>query len=72
MQVQLNYIFGSPQQANRFVNTLRNWPVADVDARLHHTSDSVRVSYCYAQQGFDATCVALDELAAEYGGSEEK
>ncbi len=72
MQVQLSYTFGSSQQANRFVNALRNWAIADVDARLHRTSDSVKVSYRYANQGFDPTCAALDELAAEYGGSEEK
>ncbi|GGD53405.1 hypothetical protein [Lacimicrobium alkaliphilum] len=70
MQVQLTYNFTSSQQANRFVNALRNWPTADVDARLHRTSQSVRVSYSYVSGGFDPTCAALDDLAAEYGGAE--
>lgn len=72
MRVQLTYSFTCSQQANRFINALRHWPVAETEARLHRNSHSVLVNYRYAQQGFDPTCAALDDLAAEYGGSEEK
>ncbi|WP_088328725.1 hypothetical protein [Lacimicrobium sp. SS2-24] len=72
VEVLLTYTFGSEQQANRFINVLKNWDVNDVDARLHAASHRVQVRYQYSQQGFDFTCSALDDLAGEYGGSEDK
>ena len=70
MENQLVYRFPSSQVANRFLNSLKHWSVAPVEARLWHGSDTVKVSYQYNNQGFDRTSAELDDLAASYEGSE--
>lgn len=70
MQVQIAYGFELEQDAYRFLNALRHWSVAEVDARYHHAPNCVKVTYHYQDTGFDVTSSALDDLAAEYGGRE--
>lgn len=70
MHVQIAYQFDTEQDAYRFLNALRHWPVAEVDARFHCGTDSVKVSYEYASSGFDATSSELDDLAASHNGRE--
>lgn len=70
MENHIIYRFASAQVANRFLNTLKNWPVADVNAKLYRGSDKVRVSYEYNDGGFDTTCSELDDLASRHDGSE--
>ncbi|GAA0349064.1 hypothetical protein GCM10009092_11810 [Bowmanella denitrificans] len=70
MQVQLAYQFDTEQDAYRFLNALKHWSVADVEAKFHRGPSSVRVSYRYQEQGFDATSSELDDLAASHGGRE--
>ena len=70
MQVQIAYQFDSEQDAYRFLNSLKHWPVAEVDARFYRGADSVKVSYEYAAGGFDATSSELDDLAARHNGRE--
>lgn len=62
MQNSLTYRFPNPPAANRFLNELSHWSVADVKAKLH-AADAVRVSYEYNAIGFDYTCSELDDLA---------
>ena len=69
MQTQIVYQFPSSQVANRFLNSLKHWSVADVDARLF-SGDKVKVSYEYSLSGFDSTSAELDDHAASYGGRE--
>ena len=70
MESQIIYAFASAQVANRFLNSLKNWSVADVDARLYGGGDKVRVKYQIDGRGFDSTCSELDDLAAMFEGHE--
>ena len=70
MQAQVIYGFETDQIANRFLNELKHWSVADVDARFYRGNQMVKVSYQIEGGGFDATLSELDDLAASYGGSE--
>ena len=70
MQTQIIYYFDSPPAANRFLNALKFWSVADVQAKLYKGSHSVIVSYRFDGVGFDTTCSELDDLASTYGGHE--
>jgi hypothetical protein len=70
MQSQVVYVFKSAQVANRFLNALKHWSVADVTAKLYAGSDKVQVSYTYADSGFDRTAAELDDLVAQYSGEE--
>lgn len=64
------YGFASTQQAYRFLNALKHWSEAEVDARYHADNHQVRVTYQYDASGFDRTSAKLDDLAAEYEGRE--
>ena len=70
MQTEISYRFERSQLANRFLNELKHWSVADVQAKLFNGSDSVKVSYEFDGKGFDYTCSELDDLSAKYGGEE--
>lgn len=70
METHIIYIFTSGQLANRFLNALKVWSVADVQAKLYRGAGMVKVSYRYAENGFDATGSELDNLAARYDGHE--
>jgi hypothetical protein len=70
MKTQVVYGFASGQIANRFLNALKYWSVADVEAKLYRGADLVQVSYRFEGKGFDATCSELDDLAGTYGGHE--
>jgi hypothetical protein len=70
METQIVYAFMTGQQANRFLNALKVWNVADVQVKLFRGADKVKVSYYFSEDGFDATSSQLDELAEVYGGKE--
>ena len=70
MQTEISYCFETAQLANRFLNELKDWSVADVKAKLSHASDSVKITYEFDDKGFDYTCSELDDLATSYGGEE--
>jgi hypothetical protein len=70
MQSEISYRFERAQLANRFLNELKHWTVADVKAKLFHSSDSVKITYEFDGKGFDYTCSELDDLANKYGGEE--
>ena len=70
MQSEISYRFERAQLANRFLNELKHWTVADVKAKLFNASDSVKITYEFDGKGFDYTCSELDDLAAKYGGEE--
>ncbi|MCV2883375.1 hypothetical protein OE749_01520 [Aestuariibacter sp. AA17] len=70
MESKVIFEFHSAQTANRFLNTLKNWSVADVDARFFDGNCKVAVAYQYQTQGFDSTLAELDDLAANMGGWE--
>ncbi|WP_028470464.1 hypothetical protein [Neptunomonas japonica] len=70
METQIVYAFVTGQQANRFLNALKVWSVADVQVKLYRGADKVKVSYYFAEEGFDSTSSQLDELAEVYGGKE--
>ena len=70
METQIIYAFSTGQQASRFLNALKVWGVAEVKVKLYRSSDRVQVSYCFSDEGFDATSSQLDELAEVYGGWE--
>lgn len=70
MQTQIIYAFDNAPAANRFLNSLKFWSVADVEAKLFRADNSVKVSYSFDGRGFDTTCSELDDLAANYGGRE--
>ncbi|MGS2719830.1 hypothetical protein [Paraglaciecola aestuariivivens] len=70
MQTDICYQFNLAQNANRFLNELKHWPVAKVQAKLFEGSESVKVSYQFDGMGFDYTLSELDNLAAKYAGVE--
>lgn len=70
MKTEVVYAFASGQIANRFLNALKFWGVADVDAQLYRGAEMVQVSYRFEGKGFDVTCSELDDLAATYEGRE--
>jgi hypothetical protein len=70
MQTEISYRFERAQLANRFLNELKHWSVADVKAKLFNGSDSVKIIYEFDGKGFDYTCSELDDLAGKYGGEE--
>jgi hypothetical protein len=70
MQTEISYRFERAQLANRFLNELKHWTVADVKAKLFNRSDSVKITYEFDGKGFDYTCSELDDLANKYGGEE--
>ena len=70
MKTQVVYAFASSQIANRFLNTLKFWSVADVEAKFYRGGEMVLVSYRFEGKGFDATCSELDDLASTYEGHE--
>jgi hypothetical protein len=70
MQTEIRYRFERAQLANRFLNELKHWSVAEVKAKLFHGSDSVKITYEFDGKGFDYTCSELDDLASKYGGEE--
>ncbi|WP_133470158.1 hypothetical protein [Paraglaciecola marina] len=70
MQTEILYSFPSATIANRFLNELKHWSVADVKAKLFNNSESVKVSYEFDGKGFDYTCSELDDLARKYDGEE--
>jgi hypothetical protein len=70
MQTEISYRFERAQLANRFLNELKHWTIADVKAKLFNGSDSVKITYEFDGKGFDYTCSELDDLADKYGGEE--
>ncbi|MGJ8682224.1 hypothetical protein [Paraglaciecola sp.] len=70
MKTEISYRFKSAQIANRFLNELKHWSVADVKAKLFKGSDSVKITYQFDGKGFDYTCSELDDLARQYDGEE--
>jgi hypothetical protein len=70
MQTEISYRFERAQLANRFLNELKHWSVADVKAKLFRGSESVKITYEFDGNGFDYTCSELDDLASKYGGEE--
>jgi hypothetical protein len=58
------------QIANRFLNELKDWPIAKVKARLLNGGLDVKVSYQFDGTGFDYTCSELDDLASQHQGEE--
>lgn len=70
MNTEIRYRFQSAQVANRFLNELKHWSVAEVNAKLFNASNSVKISYEFDGKGFDYTCSELDDLAARYDGEE--
>ncbi|MDN4502808.1 hypothetical protein QX776_10350 [Alteromonadaceae bacterium BrNp21-10] len=70
LQSHLVYGFDSPPVANRFINTLKNWPKAEVSAKLYRGSSNVMVSYYFDGKGFDTTASELDDLADRFDGKE--
>ena len=70
MQTEICYRFDSATVANRFLNELKHWSVADVKAKLFNNSESVKVTYEFDGKGFDYTCSELDDLASKYEGEE--
>ena len=70
MNLEIRYRFQSMQIANRFLNELKDWPIAKVKARLLNGSLDVKVSYQFDGTGFDYTCSELDDLASQHQGEE--
>ena len=70
MQTEICYRFVSAQVANRFLNELKHWSVAQVKAKLFNGAESVKITYEFDGNGFDYTCSELDDLAAKYAGEE--
>jgi hypothetical protein len=70
METHIIYGFASGQVANRFLNALKYWSVASVDAKLHGGANMVKISYRFEGKGFDSTSSELDDLAASYDGKE--
>jgi hypothetical protein len=70
MRTEISYRFERAQLANRFLNELKHWTVADVKAKLFNSPDSVKITYEFDGKGFDYTCSELDDLANKYGGEE--
>jgi hypothetical protein len=70
METQIAYSFPSAPLANRFLNTLKHWSVAEVKVKLHKENHSVLVAYYFDGKGFDSTCGELDDLAATFEGRE--
>lgn len=70
MNTEIRYHFHTPQIANRFLNELKNWPVARVNARLINGAKAVKINYQFDGEGFDYTCAELDDLAAKHQGIE--
>lgn len=67
---EIRYKFASASVANRFLNELKHWSKAEVEARLFKASNSVSVSYKYEVGKFDYTCSDLDDLASQHEGTE--
>ena len=67
---EIRYQFTSASVANRFLNELKHWSKADVQAKLFKASNSVAVSYEYEVGKFDYTCSDLDDLASQHEGTE--
>jgi len=70
MNTEIRYRFATPQIANRFLNELKNWSVARVNARLINGAKAVKITYMFDGDGFDYTCAELDDLAAKHQGEE--
>ncbi|NMM42103.1 hypothetical protein [Pseudoalteromonas arctica] len=70
MNSEICYRFQSGQIANRFLNELKHWPVAQVKTKLLNGGSDVKVNYQFDSTGFDYTCAELDELAAKHAGEE--
>ena len=70
MQTEIRYRFARAQVANRFLNELKHWSVAEVKAKLFQGSDTVTITYEFDGKGFDYTCSELDDLANKYDGEE--
>ena len=70
MQTEISYRFEKTQLANRFLNELKHWSVAQVKAKLFNDPYSVKITYAFDGKGFDYTCSELDDLANKYGGEE--
>ena len=63
MQTEICYRFERAPLANRFLNELKHWSVAEVKAKLFNGTDSVKITYEFDGKGFDYTCSELDDLA---------
>ncbi|MDB2356110.1 MAG: hypothetical protein ACPG5Z_16485 [Pseudoalteromonas sp.] len=70
MNSEIRYRFQSAQIANRFLNELKDWPIAKVKTRLLNGGFDVKVSYQFDGTGFDYTCSELDDLASQHQGVE--
>lgn len=70
METHIIYVFANGQLANRFLNALKVWDIAQVQAKLYRGAEMVKVSYCYSDSGFDSTSSELDDLAVRYDGHE--
>ncbi len=70
MKSQVIYSFESAQLANRFLNTLKHWHVADVDARFYAGNKMIRITYEIEAGAFDRTLSELDDLASQHQGTE--
>ena len=70
MKSEIRYRFQSGQIANRFLNELRHWPIANVKTTLLNGGFDVKVSYYFDSAEFDYTCAELDDLAARHEGKE--
>ena len=53
MNSEIRYRFQSAQIANRFLNELKDWPIAKVKTRLLNGGFDVKVSYQFDGTGFD-------------------
>jgi len=71
METHIAFSFNSAQDADRFLNRLKNDNVLDVCVKRYKGSKSILVSYYLPQNGvFDTTCTQLDTLAESMGGRE--
>lgn len=70
MNSEIRYRFQSAQIANRFLNELKDWPIAKVKTMLLNGGFDVKVSYQFDGTGFDYTCSELDDLASQHQGVE--
>lgn len=71
METQIAFAFDSGQEADRFLNRLKNDTLLDVRVKRHKGGRSILVAYDLPQGGvFDTTCQQLDALAESLGGRE--
>lgn len=71
MDNQIAYSFNSSQNADRFLNILKRGAISEATARRYKGGTSIIVSYPEPNTAtFHSTCQQLDDLAANFGGTE--